>query len=341
MLTAAVAQKRLRPAIFDEARRLLAVAASAYPSSSTFIGSSVWADNIKRIPNLYTFNNWHFVDFPYADGVAACSHFKIDPENITYALSTQFETLRSLTSGPWARAFALRMVVHLVGDIHEPMHCITRCSQEHPKGDLGGNLFKLEDPTGSHLSNLHKFWDAMGGQYVNTIAKLCPYGDWDFCESHENEREMEVAKEAERIVAEWPISSFSTYNEEETIPDVRLFMEWGRASFDIAKAKAYADIKEGFAPSKNYTNFVQQYTRGRVALGGYRLAALLNANLAVAHAPNNGEKHTATASSVVPPGAVAAIALLALSSVALVFAVIFLLYRKHSKSSAPAPFQSL
>jgi hypothetical protein len=53
----------------------------------------------------------------------------------------------------------LRFYVHLLGDMHQPLHETTRCSRDHPNGDKGGNDFKLNYKIG----NLHALWDEVMG----------------------------------------------------------------------------------------------------------------------------------------------------------------------------------
>ena len=36
---------------------------------------------------------------------------------------------------------ALRLLIHYVGDFHQPLHCIDRYSDDYLNGDIGGNLF--------------------------------------------------------------------------------------------------------------------------------------------------------------------------------------------------------
>ena len=54
---------------------------------------------------------------------------------------------------------AIRLLIHYVGDFHQPLHCATRVNKNYPKGDLGGNMFKL---TGDDLGELHAVWDSIG-----------------------------------------------------------------------------------------------------------------------------------------------------------------------------------
>jgi len=54
------------------------------------------------------------------------------------------------------------------------------------------------------------------------------------------------------------------------------FEYWAQESHALAKSTAYAEIKPHDTPSAAYVSNAQRVVRGRVALAGYRLAALLN-----------------------------------------------------------------
>jgi tRNA G37 N-methylase Trm5 len=38
------------------------------------------------------------------------------------------------------RALFARYVVHIVGDMHQPLHSVALYNETYPKGDIGGNL---------------------------------------------------------------------------------------------------------------------------------------------------------------------------------------------------------
>lgn len=61
------------------------------------------------------------------------------------------------------RALFARLVVHLVGDIHQPLHSVALFNKTYPKGDFGGNSEKVILTNGS-TSNFHSYWDA--GAYL-------------------------------------------------------------------------------------------------------------------------------------------------------------------------------
>ena len=51
----------------------------------------------------------------------------------------------------------MRFLIHHIGDIHQPMHTTARVNEDYPRGDTGGNAFKLPNHYGA--SNLHAVWD--------------------------------------------------------------------------------------------------------------------------------------------------------------------------------------
>ncbi len=103
---------------------------------------------------------WHFVDIP----LAATSY---DPQRDCAAhqgcIIEQLEVFKKQladTKTPTSnRVFALKFVVHLVGDLHQPLHCEDR-------EDRGGNSVKVsffgeakKSSTSSSHWNLHSIWD--------------------------------------------------------------------------------------------------------------------------------------------------------------------------------------
>jgi hypothetical protein len=55
-------------------------------------------------------------------------------------------------------AFNLRLLIHYLGDIHQPLHTVSRYAKEFPKGDMGGNLFMLKQV--GEVNELHALWDS-------------------------------------------------------------------------------------------------------------------------------------------------------------------------------------
>jgi len=126
-----------------------------------FGDASTWADDYRsQHPET---GDWHFIDIPR--GATRANLDKYCPHAtgcITGALKQQIAILRP-TRDPRRQADALRFVIHLVGDIHQPLHATTN-------NDRGGNCVpvgyfneqpELRDPRGeSYSPNLHSVWDA-------------------------------------------------------------------------------------------------------------------------------------------------------------------------------------
>jgi len=69
------------------------------------------------------------------------------------------------------QAFALRLIIHYTGDVHQPLHATAEVSDTYPKGDAGGNFEHIPDSTKSGVTNLHSVWDSVGYHYTG-FAKL-------------------------------------------------------------------------------------------------------------------------------------------------------------------------
>jgi hypothetical protein len=88
----------------------------------------------------------------------------LDPpeENIVTALEEYRGHLLDPKTSASDKAVALCWLLHLAGDIHQPLHCVGFFSAEYPTGDLGGNLRWIKDGQGP--INLHAYWDNLLGQ---------------------------------------------------------------------------------------------------------------------------------------------------------------------------------
>ena len=59
------------------------------------------------------------------------------------------------------KSFALRLVIHYIGDIHQPLHAVALVDNDYPKGDEGGNFEHVPDTHHDGVSNLHAIWDSV------------------------------------------------------------------------------------------------------------------------------------------------------------------------------------
>lgn len=211
----------------------------------------------------------HFTNDPFFDGIPE-QELPPAPVNIQAQIEASAETLRenafSKTKQKMLKeATHLAYLFHLVGDLHQPLHCVSRYSEEHPKGkgDQGGNLFFLDPPDahGKHKDKLHGYWDGGGRQFDFVARPLSTAG-------------------FEKI-REFAFAAMKTYPAKRPEWKVAEVGEWVRESHDLAVENAYRDAQGNsltqFAePDDKYRERAQEIARRRVAMAGYRLAALLN-----------------------------------------------------------------
>ena len=94
-----------------------------------------WMDFIKSEPSYGHMNPWHYVTIP--DGGTYETSNKETKGDIIWALDKFIAQLKSDTLTLEEQQFALKSLVHLVGDIHQPLHVGNG-------NDKGGNDIKID-----------------------------------------------------------------------------------------------------------------------------------------------------------------------------------------------------
>jgi len=189
---------------------------------------------------------WHFVDTPFSvDGT------KLPPVPVPSIVQkiTVFRAALATGEPDLLKSYDLVWLLHLVGDVHQPLHCTTRVSQAKPHGDAGGNLVLVQGPS----QNLHAFWDdILGVGYTQNF--------------------MNAVKVGQALPAPDP----------SLVGDAQE-SDWAAESFSLAKSNVYvAPVGAGLGPydvSGKYTTDAQQLAEARIALAGARLANLLKTAL--------------------------------------------------------------
>ncbi len=111
--------------------------------------ASVWMDDIRSDDNYDYTNNWHWVTIP--DGMEYGETEKNPNGDIIWALETMIKELREGGLTITEEKEKLKMVIHLIGDIHQPLHVGTGT-------DRGGNDVRVQWMGES--SNIHRVWDS-------------------------------------------------------------------------------------------------------------------------------------------------------------------------------------
>ena len=110
--------------------------------------ASTWADEMRSNPEFRKYSAWHYVNMPL--NVKYVDAKKSSRGDVVQAIKICKNKLNDSSVSMNEKAFYLRFLVHLVGDIHQPLH-VGRAE------DRGGNEIKVKwfgDDT-----NLHRVWD--------------------------------------------------------------------------------------------------------------------------------------------------------------------------------------
>jgi hypothetical protein len=247
-LTALVAEQYLTAETRAQIRELL--------NKETLADVSSWADSY-RTEHPET-AKWHYVDIPKAearfDRMRDCPVSEVDPKSpwrdcvtdrINYFEGRLGDTSLSLEQ----RAIALKFVVHLIGDVHQPFHAIG--------DDRGGNgiavNFMGSSLCGSSNCNLHGVWD----------------------ESMIEEQGLSEKKYTERLLQEIKDNHWERMDGGEPTT-------WANISHHYA---VEAEAPNGALLTHEYVAAESKVVDAELALGGLRLARVLNRILGTADAP--------------------------------------------------------
>ncbi|MGA2139470.1 MAG: S1/P1 nuclease [Verrucomicrobiia bacterium] len=247
MVVAQIAYNHLDPAVKAKCDALIALPPPCDSVSHTFVSDSTWADN--RCESWTS--SQHYIDIPISLDGYPTNGVANDSTNVVTAIRQYTAILQDPTANPTNQATALRYLIHFCGDITQPCHASTGVCTNMPTGDVGGNHFYLNGT----WSELHALWDAGGGFLTDGAS---------------------VSNKAAAVEAAYPYT-FSVGS----IPDP---MTWALESHGIAATVAYVGISSNTTPSVAYTNAAQATTAQRMAIGGQRLAKLLN-TIYVTNAP--------------------------------------------------------
>tara|TARA_B100000795_G_C22799613_1_gene441155 strand:+ start:2113 stop:2883 length:771 start_codon:yes stop_codon:yes gene_type:complete len=109
---------------------------------------STYADEIKSDKKYRKYSSWHYVNFKEGDS------YKTSEKNPKGDLIQGIKECQQIISNPTSssedKVFYLKLLVHLLGDLHQPLH-IGRAE------DRGGNNIKVNWFRGK--TNLHSVWD--------------------------------------------------------------------------------------------------------------------------------------------------------------------------------------
>jgi hypothetical protein len=282
MLIAQIAHDRLN----DKARaRVDALAAQLDNNGVPYNAVTVacWADDIKdrnsKSPFQGQFKPWHYIDIGCLptdpDVLAHPPALTATSGDVITALNHCVDLIKNKKTDALVpnEAVALALVMHCVGDIHQPLHTTARYNPnpkptDKYKDDAGGNGISLANLADTPWSkNLHSFWDEAYRRYYKDgeVRATPPLSEATALGSPEMKEWM---KQLEPYAPAHPDLQF----------DVK---KWVMGSHEIACTQVYGTLDAPYGArdvklTEKYVTDATRTARQQIELAGYRLAALLN-----------------------------------------------------------------
>ncbi len=226
-VTAAIAENHLTPRAAQTIDRVLAGHSAVYYSN--------WLDNASHRPAYAHTKTWHYINVDEGQTLESM------PRNAKGdVLKAVEELVRDLKKGGLSaveEAEKLKMLIHLVGDMHCPMHA-------GHLSDLGGN--RIVVLFFDKATNLHSVWDSD----IVEAAHRWSYTEWQ----HQIDRQSD--DEVAALTAGTP-------------------EEWVRETLEICTG-IYALTPAGTKISYDYIAEAAPVVERQLLRGGLRLARLLN-----------------------------------------------------------------
>lgn len=207
-----------------------------------FIAASIWADQVRKArPESAP---WHYINIPYVAGTLDLST-QCQGGNCVVAKLDEFaRAIGDASLIQPIRVEALKWVIHLVGDLHQPLHV-------SDDGDRGGNTVWVR--IGGETAKLHAWWDT---------GLLAWFGDSD--------DEM----------AEWATQRVTTAEVERWAGGAT--REWTMEAFTVARDFVYARSRGSNTRStpivlpESYVADAEPILQQQLAKAGVRLARTLD-----------------------------------------------------------------
>lgn len=225
--TAAIAEKHLTPAT--------AAAIDSLLEGKSIVYWANWLDNASHTPAYAYTKTWHYKNIDEDQEYATAP--SLESGTIVTALNEQIPLLSSSDITDDEKALALKIVVHLMGDIHQPMH-MGRAS------DLGGNRRTVK--VFNRDANLHSTWDST----MPESAHKWSYTEW-----------VDQIDRASQEQQAWIIEG-DPYS-------------WGEETYLICR-DIYEASPEGYNISYDYIADWTPIIETQFLRGGLRLADVLN-----------------------------------------------------------------
>lgn len=226
-VTAYIAEKHLTPAARAAIDSLLEGKSMVYWAN--------WLDNASHGMDYAYTKTWHYKNI---DAGTNYEEAPLNPKgDVITAINDQIAILSDSTTSFREKNLALKILIHCMGDLHQPLH------MGH-LSDLGGNKTKVK--FFDRDTNLHSIWDSSLVEYAHKWS----YTEWQ-------EQIDRASQEEEAIIVEGTVD------------------DWGKETFEIA-GDVYKYFQPGmkvmYDPIARWAPVIEL----QLLRGGLRLANILN-----------------------------------------------------------------
>lgn len=206
-----------------------------------------WLDNASHTADYEYTKTWHYKNIDKNKTFETAPNIK--EGNIVDAIYEQVEVLNDTSSSYNDKSLALKMVIHFLGDIHQPLH-LGRAS------DKGGNYHRVKFFKNS--ANLHSVWDT---RLVDSAHK------WSHTEWQEEIDRLPDDKNRSLLIGGSPAT-------------------WGKETYEICK-EVYESTPEATNIEYDYISKWTPTIEMQLLKGGLRLADVLNSTFDPEYVPLN------------------------------------------------------
>jgi hypothetical protein len=219
----------------------------------SFVEAAGYADDVIR-GETHEFDSWHYVDWP--DDSTDTADQSCTPTCILKALRQQIKVAKTSNDSE-EKALALSWIIHLAGDLHQPLHVADR------DRDKGGNNFAVT----------YKGQDTCGPpSWPRAIKRVQLHKVWDDCLVLTLESGKTIQAVAEQIRG-----GLTTYKGHPFAEGTQ--RDWAKESHQLAHSHAYADLEQNDDIGDEYINRALPVVRDQLLRAGARLAKMVDQNL--------------------------------------------------------------
>ncbi len=252
-----------------------------------------WADEVKHDRDKDDeyrehFNNWHFIDLGLNDGdpnpLTSPPTLSVRNGSVVEAIQLCIDVIKDHKQSNLVpdESVALALLIHFVGDIHQPLHCATNYLDQgtgghKPKTDIGGNAVAVDNFTDQY-EELHQFWDEaykMSFDKDTQVAQVESGWSWSKSPGEITPTNKHLISVVQEVMRYKPSGAVTV-----DLSDTTFLSKWAKETNGKGREIAYGKLQQDYTNhsvrvTAEYTAIARETAQQQMCLAGLRLAALL------------------------------------------------------------------